>query len=1332
MSDDFGSGVSRTLTVNRTALSQVIHEEGRTILDVELNLGQQIANEGLRVATLRGMPSGFLGDSLSAQQAFVTRPEWSNWFQLGTQAPGELAPTLWANVNGWLLPITGTKTGSPPGSPDNISTWNRVTLDPPPSNSGDSRVDFVFLEVWRARLAPDPSSTNKPAPSSLYRDGNVESGASYLPDESKDPALGYETSQRVQTQYRIRVVSGLTGLNSYPDGFDPATVKARGTASSDTAFTFTNMGALLGDTGLWRAGDGTANTLGTVDGYVYAIPISVIFRRNTTSWDGDPGQNLNGAFNRNPSAVDRTGWKTFGTVPVLASPITSSQLSLTLASATNIPLPSSTTADVYIQVGDEIMTYRGITGTTVTITGRGRLGTKAEAHPIDAVVQVLSGRPDGLFSDEIALSDILDLRHMVSQGTPDYQALLQGNFDRLLKGELKANWKRSGGGPQGNTVAYQDKISASAAALGVTKLDAPDGIRKIWSDASVCQPIEFIATPPVSSGDPITTTWNYVTLAGTAITSAANKFDSSVITIPISQFKASLPGSDQDQVSFPILTCDSANPWVKIRIEGQESFLNPDSDYTVTPITGPSDNLVISLPDLNTSNRLFITLHVQYGAGRGMSRRPDAVHSVAALNATSNTVLRQRGIPANNTPMYTAWAPMCSAYRNTTLNGLLPVSAESYVDPGSKTVVLTPWKKVPLVTGTMLATVDSSVNNSDGVMPPTDLGGDSDPLGLFCGSDAGAVANTYLVIPRYLIPGWGDVFAPIVHTSTANIFQGINFGIFDPTGDIVGNIDSFLPSGSNGADTKTFATFSTTEFSGGAPTGVAAPYSEAMPQIQSAVPAGIRKYTDSEGSGKSGLELPPFYGVARLLGVYEATDWSQTGSPFNSTTRLPTGSGATNLLRQDVPGPSLFITSDDNTDSTFVVSSECLDLTKSPNAIASFDAGQFVVEAVVFGFDRGSFDLESTFRLVLPRVRTASGTSVPSSGVSLVVPSAAEAADSIAVNYSRTPYQGDAWGGQTNYLDIGRSAGPLRSADAYQISSTDLQGIVRLHERPLEVLASLSWSTTLGTGRMSGSYEGEFSYSFDSPGTSRVEGVYPPATSTSSRPLLSLDQTLSSVDAQIPLGTSYHGCTERLPLGSLYRDADFRGNVLASSASPLAVLGSVSAGGTPFTGLAMGTPTSLPIASPTQAGTGSILVQVDGETSNYLDLTNFRTARGGSVYVGSGPRPGGEVVTSAGLAAASVANNSTLSGNAYLVRNYPTSVGLTNVSPGGEIMMLVVSSVTRAEQSRVTPIKVVCGTNGSGEGYSAADLYRVSGHPLTTSSLPPINTTVIPLTRKAK
>lgn len=1342
MAKNYGTGVSRVLDPAQAQLLNVIFQQGKPPLDAEFSLIQDISQESLRASVALGTPSGWLGNGTHDQESFVTSAIWSNWFRFGQQRTGELRAIPWAVVNGWVIPVTGTLTGTPPGAPNNADTWNRITLSPPPSNSGDSRIDFVFLEAWQARVPPNPSSTNKPASSALYRYGNVEGGYSFLADDIVDPSIGFETTQRVQLQYRVRVVTGLVGLQSYPDGFDPANVKGRGGSATDTAYPFTNMRQALGDPGLWRAGDGTANSLGTVDGYTYAIPLCAVFRRNSVAWDGDPGQNLNGGFNRNPTAIDRTGWKSFSTTPTVGVAMTASQTTMVLSSISNIALPLTPATPVFIRVGDEIMTYSVITGTTATIT-RGALGTKAEPHKVGVAIRVVPGRPDELFSDQVAKTDILDLRHVVNPNGFDTQSLLDGALDKLLRGELRANWKRSGGGPQGAFVSYQDKISASAAALGVTKLDAPDNVRQVWSDASYLQPVEFIATPPaVRSGvQTITTDWG-LTLTGT-VNVAANPGGSSlfkpldVITIPIAQFQTTVSGSDADQVQFPAIAAAS-QPVVKIRLAGAATNLAVTTDFTVATPTGPTSDLVITLPatfngSAQTSSALFITFHVQYGAGRGLSRKPDSVHSLAYLDAATGTVLRQQGVPANNIPLSAAWAPLWSKFRSGVFAGSVPVTAESYIDPGSKTVVLSPFRQIALPDEVPLfrARKDDTLHSSEGVMPNTSFkwGATTDPLGLFStGADpTAAKRDTFFILPRNLMPGWGAVHAPVIHTDSGSFVEGISFGFHSPKGSISNSSRNVIPyDGGN----KTFATFATIVLSTVGFANTPATYNAIqVTPIQGALPAGMRFFTDSRGLGRKGLELPPFYGIARLFAVYEALDFVTNGSAYDDTTRAAAGgTNATNLLRQDLGDhPAFWIEIDSDGDSTFILNANAIDITKSPNTISSFEAGNYVIESSIFGFDRGAFDLSQDCRIVLARSRpnaldpAGADALVETADIILVVPAPPQPADSIAVNYSRTPYQGDAWGSQSNQQDIGQVLGPLTSSAASQIGYTELTEttLTRPNQKPVEVLASKGFMTTFGTGRIAGDYASSAPLNFRAAGYENVS-AWPPASAVTSRPTYAWG-ALTSADEALALGTSYHGCIEQLPLGALFRSKDFRGEAIDAEAGVVGLLFRDPSKGQ-VTNVALSTlleQKSAAVASsaPGGGGPGEILVQVDGETGNMSLLTNYRTTRGGSAYVASGPYPGGELVGAFARLSSSAIQNATLVGIAYLVRNTVTRVGSTEVSAGGELMLLVVTTAIRKHNSATIAASVICGTQGSGEGFSAADLYRLPGRPLTNDGV---------------
>ena len=1428
MTDNYGPQVSRVLDPTDTQYLLAIHAQGKPPLDSEFSLNQALATGAVQSAVLRGMPSGFLGNETNPQADYLTNANWSNFFQFGPQRTGEQQAIMWANVNGWLIPVTGTRTGSPPGSPDNVRTTNVITLDPPPSSAGDFRIDFVYLEIWKARIQPNPSITNKPSASAIYKYGNVESGQSFLPDDLIDVSLGFETTQRVQLQYRIRVVKGLVGLTSNPDGFDPVVVKAQGAAAAPTAYTFTNMRQALGDPGLWRAGDGTQNALGTVDGYTYAIPISAIFRRNSVLWAGNPSANLNGGFNRNPTATDRLGIKTFSTVPTLTSNITAAATTATLVSVANIPMPLTPATPVTIQIGDEIMTYSSITGSTVNGLLRGQNGTLAEAHLAGATITVLSGRPDGLYSDQIANTDILDLRHLVNPNGMDFTALLKSNLDKLLRGQLRANWKRSGAGPQGTFVHYQDAIQSAAVSLGVTQLDAPDNIRMVFSDATTIQPVELVVQPRATlyagPGVSIGVGWSLGITVNTTLQSVNAQFTAGdVIVIPVNQLKSGLQAGATDQIRW---LNDSATGAVQLRLDGETGDLD-SSFYTVTPaVPGPNDDLVITFTgafpaQLMTSasgRTLHIRAHCVYGPGRGLSRRPDSLHSVSYINPSVNMMVQQSGVPSSNLGARVAWAPLWSKYRAATYNNMLPVTSEIYADLGSKTVIVSPFRRIDftnpmtidgnganpnptaiisgndgswasdnstvlLVTSTVGATALNAlvipsglgagrytiisispgvsytldrpirakahvasdilytVHAAQGCMPLGHRDGtakwtSTDPLGLFCGQSAGNLAfnSIYVSLPRHLVPGWGAVQVPLRAVDTADFASGINYQCRSLPGVVTANQGNYTAYDNSGS--AEYSIFSQVNN-----LAVALPYNTAGTGTAGNTWAGVRFFTDTRGLGRQGLELPPFYGVSRIFGVYEVSDYTTNASPFTST-RGPGGVGtAVNLLRQSMPasdGPPMWIelgsspsgVLDQDGDSTFILNANAIDITKSPVPIANFAAGSYVIEAAIFGFDRGSFDLNQEFRLVLTRPNNTNAWVPPSlvtrtlnvninvTGPTSVLPGPAAQSDQIMINYSRTPYQGDAWGSQSNYADLPYAPGPLTSGNAYTLVSLPLDqaALTRPNQKVLEVLASTSFSTTLGTGRYSAdATDSELNFKdvgYEDP------TAYPPSSGVAARPL-SLPGNFDSGDVTA-IGSEYLGLSERLPLGALFRDKDFRGQTFSLPSSALTVSDTVG-NGRPA-GLAVGsaldqTEVALDTATSGVGAPGDVLVHCDGEQTNLSLQVNFRTTRGGSVFVGSGPHPGGSASVQLLDGQAQTDHVNVLHGRAMLVRNQPTSVGLNEVSAGDELMLLILTHVARGTAVGVQQGFIDIGTNGTGEGYSAADLYRISGHPLVRNNV---------------
>lgn len=176
---------------------------------------------------------------------------------------------------------------------------------------------FIFSGPFLTGGADRP---NKPAQDQLYRHGNTQSdSATWLPDDLVDPTLLQETAQRVQIQYRIRVTGTTEAVNfkSNPDGFSETQINAQGAMSAPVVnypFVAADGVSVAGnsdatayqtiDSGLWIAGSGdqtSAVALETLDGFVYAIPIGFVFRRNNASdplaavKGFDPLNNTNGA-----------------------------------------------------------------------------------------------------------------------------------------------------------------------------------------------------------------------------------------------------------------------------------------------------------------------------------------------------------------------------------------------------------------------------------------------------------------------------------------------------------------------------------------------------------------------------------------------------------------------------------------------------------------------------------------------------------------------------------------------------------------------------------------------------------------------------------------------------------------------------------------------------------------------------------------------------------------------------------------------------------------------------------------------------------------------------
>jgi hypothetical protein len=505
-------------------------------MDDEFNLVSQSQEELRRLLLLANTPSGFVTTSHAPKLDYSFDRQATNMFWLGNH-PSDIAYAL---VNGWIIPITGT-------------LWSEdaraaIKLPPPSAPPQEADVNFVFLEVWQSLIAPT-GVANKPAVDSLWPFGNVEFGGTILPHELIHPKIGLETSKRVQIQYRIRVIPRVNPALS-PYGFNPS-IRPQGPLPSPTTaatplYQYQNMRDEMGDAGLWRAGDGNGQTglLQTVDGYVYAVPIALVFRRNSGTWGLTQGMH-DLAFNRNPSMVNRLDARVLPHVTLMA-PLTPDALVATVNLARqDTPFPAMGS----IKIGEEVITYSDWTGTTLTFSERGARGTHPSAHQEDALVQAPTSNPLGLYADQIIEEDVYDLRPAVQLRGHDHHGLLEATLDRLLNGQLTSAWKRSEANMKGTRHFQVDVLTQGAVPPnGTLEGDAPDGFRRVFSDAVVPQSKNLIVFGESDATAAIDWSLNPI---GTVQRTVANQWNTGdILRIPLDQYRNTFKTGANQKVRF--------------------------------------------------------------------------------------------------------------------------------------------------------------------------------------------------------------------------------------------------------------------------------------------------------------------------------------------------------------------------------------------------------------------------------------------------------------------------------------------------------------------------------------------------------------------------------------------------------------------------------------------------------------------------------------------------------------------------------------------------------------------------------------------------------------
>jgi hypothetical protein len=296
--------VSRTLDPTNKSIVTIVGLHDHQLTDADINLIQD--NQDLKRTRL-------VNDTQCTSGCLTYMP-----MQFNTSISNSFTiPAFDVLFNGEVVTVAGTNSTD--------VTLNNVVLPQPQFwtvglNAPDCYIYVVFLELWYQLLNPitgqgyfqDPITNLRyfypyggvnPSTSPNGNNPNNVPNAELLPDDSIDPYQGLFTTERAQIQWRLNVQSIAPSYNftQYRFGLDPGTLVTQavyaqaGLPSTSpgvsplfgvTTYQFTNMGAITGDTGLWRAGDGNVNnSLGTMDGYSYAMPIAVVFQRNTGNFD---------------------------------------------------------------------------------------------------------------------------------------------------------------------------------------------------------------------------------------------------------------------------------------------------------------------------------------------------------------------------------------------------------------------------------------------------------------------------------------------------------------------------------------------------------------------------------------------------------------------------------------------------------------------------------------------------------------------------------------------------------------------------------------------------------------------------------------------------------------------------------------------------------------------------------------------------------------------------------------------------------------------------------------------------------------------------------------
>jgi hypothetical protein len=870
------------------------------------------------------------------------------------------------------------------------------------------------------------------------------------------------------------------------------------------------------------------------------------------------------------------------------------------------------------------------------------------------------------------------------------------------------------------------------------------------------------------------TTVNYTAAVGTTFTGCSGGSGTLTTGELVSAPGTTAPTATDPDLLFPVLgnfiltaanglqvTTDvSGNLVIRLQSGGVDTqlqeFLDALQGNTAVPYV---TNLV-----------MHIDFAVVYGAGRGLSHKPDYINTAWYRGTAANTTqtLERGGLAgiSRMIPTYLGDSP----YVQTGVNRTFAKTSEVMFDPGSKTVYVAPYREVQVPqllarNGAQLNWYYNPVLSYQGAMPSLDQNGVNivhettpintiDALNLFYhGSE-----TLYFEIPFEYLPRPGLHYIPL-QAITGSVFpSGLNFMFLAQEGPNTNNSSYNINIVSYPSNPGYYIVTPNVGETYGAAAGIYSIFGA--------------KYTNNQlqsasGGPFQGIQFPPFMAPARITGVYlrggnggSPNEVQPVQSPFdNNRSYVGLAGSDVNLLHDNFDGPTVLLDVDVNGDLYFILNFDAIDLTKAPPG-TNFTQNQFLVECTLFAYDRGF--LQTNGRVLLCRNSASAITQDQFStsqdgtiGIIAPAPLASNAANNeVTLWYNRQPYQGDPFGTQNAYSDDLYRLGPLTVGQATSIFNSPLGPIPTLslpNETGFEILASTSFAMTTGTGRLSGlqplplldteeaplnppdyagtlldlarrfsanrvGYEDWATQLFPVVESSASPPVPPTGVSTQPPDLINaLDQVYDNY-----LPPEFAGSVTQLPLGIYFRDKDFLGKTLYQQINSAGI--GANGYGT-FTFLEYESPLapSAPGASTWEgtefvcgstsgtAGVGSeAIIRVDG-TSNPASTTVFKTTRGGAAWSVTKPWVGGVIASRFPKLRPNINAGSVLVGSAFLIRTQPETVGTTEIHMGNELQMFV---VTQAVPSYFRETNVSHSAAGTNEGFTAVDRYRLLGKPL--------------------